>query len=155
MNPSKPVAPKTIARWVLPVGLERHLLRAGKPRLQMLLLVGVALAHRRAWEELVEVALVLAAALSILLVRGIFFRDRLRTRFHAEVFLDGVLTPALYRRLSRIEHRHWLKSAFARTRAPFLWTLLFLICAGGEARQYAPEAISIGGVVRNMAGPGR
>jgi hypothetical protein len=73
--------------------------------------------------------------------------------FMAEVFLDGVFTAALYRRLSRIEHRHWLKSAFARTRAPFLWTLLFFAFVGGVAHQYAPEAISISGVVRHVNTP--
>jgi hypothetical protein len=66
------------------------------------------------------------------------------------VFLDGVFTAALYRRLSLIEHRHWLKSALARTRAPLLWTLLFFALFGSVAHWYAPEAISIGGVVQKV-----
>jgi uncharacterized membrane protein len=68
----------------------------------------------------------------------------------AEIFLDGVFSAALYRRLGRIEHRHWLQSAFTRTRAPFLWALLFFAFFGVVSRHYAPEAISIGGVVRHL-----
>jgi hypothetical protein len=102
-------------------------------------------------DELAGVALVLAAVISILFVVGYFISAiAFAPDFMAEVFLDGVFTAALYRRLSRIEHRHWVKSAFARTRAPFLWTLLFFAFAGGVAHQYAPEAVSVGGVVRHM-----
>jgi hypothetical protein len=70
--------------------------------------------------------------------------------FLAEIFLDGVFSAALYSRLSRIEHRHWLKSAFARTKAPFFWTLVFFVFVGSVSRYYAPEAISIGGLVRHL-----
>ena len=70
--------------------------------------------------------------------------------FWAEVFLDGVFTAALYGRLSRIEHRHWLRSAFGNTKALFLWTLLFFAFVAVVSRHYAPEAISIGGVVRHL-----
>jgi len=69
--------------------------------------------------------------------------------FLAEVLLDGVFAAALYHRLRRIEHRHWFRSVFARTRAAFLWTLLFFAFIGGVSQHYAPEAISIGGVVRH------
>jgi hypothetical protein len=70
----------------------------------------------------------------------------------AEVFLDGVLSAALYRRLRRIERGHWIKTVFARTRAPFLWALLFFAFIGVLAQHYAPEATSIGGVVIHITG---
>jgi hypothetical protein len=70
----------------------------------------------------------------------------------AEVFLDGVLSAALYRRLRRIERGHWIKTVFARTRAPFLWALLFFAFIGVLSQRYAPEATSIGGVVIHITG---
>jgi hypothetical protein len=107
-------------------------------------------------DELIGPALVLAAVISFLFVMGHFISAiAFAPDFMAEVFLDGVFSAALYRRLSRIEHRHWLKSAFARTKAPFLWTVLFFAFAGGVAHQYAPEAVSVGGVVRHMTTPFR
>jgi hypothetical protein len=72
--------------------------------------------------------------------------------FLAEVFLDGVCTAALYHRLSQIEHQHWLKTVLAKTRVPFLWTLLFFAFIGVVSRHYAPEAISIGGVLQHLTG---
>ncbi|HEX5277217.1 MAG TPA: hypothetical protein VFW42_06075 [Fluviicoccus sp.] len=40
----------------------------------------------------------------------------------AELLLDGVLAAGLYRRLSRVERRHWLETAIRRTMWPFLLT---------------------------------
>jgi hypothetical protein len=64
--------------------------------------------------------------------------------------VDGVFSVALYRRLGRIEHQHWMKSVFARTKAPFLWTLLLFAFLGVVSARYAPEAVSIGGVARHF-----
>jgi hypothetical protein len=68
----------------------------------------------------------------------------------AEIFLDGVFSAALYRRLSRIERRDWLRSAVVRTRAPFLWTLLFFGFLAFVSHHYVPDAVSIGGVIRRL-----
>ena len=67
----------------------------------------------------------------------------------AEMLLDGVFSLALYHRMQQIEQQNWLESAVKRTRRPFLWLLLFFICAGIFGRVYAPEAASIGGVVQH------
>ena len=68
----------------------------------------------------------------------------LAPEFFAEVLLDGVFIAALYR-------RHWLQSVLARTATPFLWTLLFFVFAGILINRYAPEAVSIGGVICHFA----
>jgi len=231
LNESAPTNP--LARWVLLAGLERHLIRTGAPRLQMLILVlatgavglltSVGLLHlhvevmvlryvisvivaygaflalvwlwiiyqRRRWnrigrvgasgaeaprepqptesysllellellldaDDLAGMVLIAAGVVSIFfaiwyLISVIAFAPE----FLAEVSLDGVFSAALYRRLRRIEHRHWLKSAFARTKAPFLWTLLFFAFLGIVSHFYAPEAVSIGGVIRHMFSPMR
>jgi len=107
-------------------------------------------------DEFVVIMLAVAGALSIFFVIWYMVSAIvLAPEVLAEIFLDGVFCAALYRRLSRIEHRHWLKSAFARTQAPFLWTLLFLTFAAVVSSRYAPEAISIGGVVRHLTAPPR
>jgi hypothetical protein len=101
--------------------------------------------------EVIGPLLLVAAAFSIVfvlwyLISAIAFAPESL----AEMFIDGVISAALYRRLKRIDHRHWLQSAFAKTRAPFLWTLLFFAFFGVVTRYYAPEAISIGGVFRHL-----
>lgn len=50
----------------------------------------------------------------------------------AELLLDGVLAGGLYRRLRRLEHRHWLEVAVRRTAVPFLLAAL-VVCATGFA----------------------
>jgi len=107
-------------------------------------------------DHLIGTLLVAAGVVSIFFVIwSLISTIALAPEFLAEVFLDGVFSAALYRRLSRIEHRHWLQSAFARTRAPFLWTLSFFAFIGVVAHYYAPEAISIGGVIRHLTAPDR
>lgn len=68
----------------------------------------------------------------------------------SELFLDGVFSAGLFHRLSRVEGRHWTSSIFARTRMPFLWTLLLFVFLGYIAQHYAPEAVSMGGVLRHI-----
>jgi hypothetical protein len=64
----------------------------------------------------------------------------------AEVLLDGALSYGLYRRLRRLDHRHWLESALARTYAPVLVVIGFFALAGVVMQWYAPSADSIGDV---------
>jgi hypothetical protein len=102
-------------------------------------------------DGLIIVALFIAGSISIFFViwQVVNFVV-LGPEFLAEVFLDGVFGAALYRRLGQIEHQHWMKTVFAKTIAPFLWTLLFFAFLGVVSAHYAPEAVSIGGVVRHL-----
>lgn len=101
--------------------------------------------------ELTVVALFIAGAISIFFVIWhVVNFVVLGPEFLAEVLLDGVFSAALYRRLGQIEHQHWMKTVFAKTIAPFLWTLLFFAFLGAVSAHYAPEAVSIGGVVRRL-----
>ncbi len=68
----------------------------------------------------------------------------------SELILDGAVSAALYRRLSSADQREWFASVFQRTRRPFFAFLAFFICLGIVCRTYAPEAISIGGVIREI-----
>lgn len=65
----------------------------------------------------------------------------------AELLLDGVLAASLYRRLRRLETRHWLETAIRRTAAPFAATALIAAVSGWGMTIYAPEAHSIGDVM--------
>jgi hypothetical protein len=101
--------------------------------------------------DLLPIVLVVAGILSIaFFVWYLISAIVLAPELVAEVFLDGVLSAALYRRLRRIERGHWIKTVFARTRAPFLWALLFFAFIGVLAQHYAPEATSIGGVIAHI-----
>jgi hypothetical protein len=80
---------------------------------------------------------VLAASFSIIWSAPILF---------AEVLVDGVLAATLYRRLRRLDSRHWLQSAVRRTIAPFAVTAVLVMIAGWGFQVYAPEARTIGEV---------
>jgi len=102
-------------------------------------------------DDLIVVALFIAGAISIFFVIWhVINFVVLGPEFLAEVLLDGVFSAALYRRLGQIEHQHWMRTVFAKTKAPFLWTLLFFAFLGAVSAHYAPEAVSIGGVVRHL-----
>lgn len=65
----------------------------------------------------------------------------------AEMLVDGVLSATLYRRLRRIESRHWLQSAIRRTIVPFAITAVLVSIAGWALSSYAPEARTLGDVL--------
>jgi len=69
----------------------------------------------------------------------------------AELLVDGVLAASLYKRLRRIERRHWLQSAVRRTLLPFALTAVFAAASGFAMALYAPGAVSIGGVFHSAA----
>lgn len=71
----------------------------------------------------------------------------------AELLLDGALAATLYRRLRGLESRHWIETALQRTAVPFLLTALFLVLCGVAMQGYAPQAHSLGDVLRHAAGP--
>lgn len=81
------------------------------------------------------VVTVLTASLSVVYSAPVLF---------AELLLDGVLAATLYRRLRRLDSRHWLDSAVRRTFVPFAITALLLMAAGWGMSSYAPEARSLG-----------
>jgi len=68
----------------------------------------------------------------------------------AELLLDGVLAAGLYRRLRRIETRHWLETAVRRTLWPFVLTALLLAAVGYGMAIYVPGADSIGDVLHHV-----
>ncbi|MFA6562957.1 MAG: hypothetical protein WCV00_13690 [Verrucomicrobiia bacterium] len=70
----------------------------------------------------------------------------------AEVFLDVVLVAALYKRLSRIERRHWLATAIRRTWMPAFSAAVVLALAGALMQALVPEARSIGQVWERVVG---
>jgi hypothetical protein len=102
------------------------------PLAVILILVGVVLT-------------VLVASFSVVYSAPILF---------AEMLLDGVLAASLYRRLRRIETRHWLHSALRRTIVPFAITAALMAAAGWSLASYAPQARTLGEaiVVMRQAG---
>jgi hypothetical protein len=69
----------------------------------------------------------------------------------AELLVDGVLAAGLYRGLRGVDQRHWMESALRRTVVPFLLTTLFVTSVGWGMGRYAPEAHSVGDVLRHRA----
>lgn len=65
----------------------------------------------------------------------------------AELLLDGVLAGGLYRRLRKLDHRHWLEGALRRTAVPFLITAVTAGAVGWGLQQYAPDANTLGAVI--------
>jgi hypothetical protein len=70
----------------------------------------------------------------------------------AELLLDGVLATSLYRRLRKLETRHWLETAIRQTFKPFLIAASVLVLSGWLMGVYAPEARSLGDVLARISG---
>jgi hypothetical protein len=70
----------------------------------------------------------------------------------AELLLDGVLATTLYRRLRKLETRHWLETAIRQTFKSFLLAALVLVFSGWLMALYAPEARSLGDVLARISG---
>jgi hypothetical protein len=68
----------------------------------------------------------------------------------AEVALDAALVSAVYRRLRREDAGHWTGAVFRRTWIPAAILVIFMFVAGFAAQQFAPDARSIGGVIRAL-----
>lgn len=62
----------------------------------------------------------------------------------AEILVDGALVTGLYRRVKRIEQRHWLRAAVRRTLLPALLVALFFSIAGYALQKAIPEAHTMG-----------
>jgi len=65
--------------------------------------------------------------------------------FLAEILVDALLVAGLYKRLKKVEPRHWLRSVVRRTLLPVLLTTALFIAAGYLMGRIAPGARSIGG----------
>lgn len=85
----------------------------------------------------VIVVTALAASASVVYSAPILF---------AELMVDGLLSATLYRRLRRMEPRHWLQTALRRTLVPFGITAVVLMFVGVGLSIYAPEARTLGEV---------
>lgn len=68
----------------------------------------------------------------------------------AEVALDAALVSAVYRRLRKEDVGHWTGAVFRRTWIPAAILVIFMFVAGYAAQRLAPEARSIGGVIRAL-----
>jgi phage shock protein PspC (stress-responsive transcriptional regulator) len=95
-------------------------------------------------DELLVVIVALAAVLAGL-IASLYIVFTSPSLF-AEVLLDGALSVGLYKRLKKLEQRHWLQSAIKKTWVPFLVVLLFFFIAGLIMQNYVPGADSIGDV---------
>jgi hypothetical protein len=69
----------------------------------------------------------------------------------AELLVDGVLSAALYRRLHRVREGNWLATAVRKTFVPALLTLLLVSLASGGLSWYAPQATTLGEVMKHRA----
>lgn len=66
----------------------------------------------------------------------------------AEVFLDAVITGAVYRKLKNVPSQHWAYGVFRRTWKPMFTIVVTLILAAALAQWLQPAADSIGDFFR-------
>lgn len=64
----------------------------------------------------------------------------------AEIIVDGILMVGIYKRLKKVEQRHWLQGALRQTVLPAIVVVTFLTIAGYAMQKAAPGAQSIGDV---------
>jgi hypothetical protein len=95
------------------------------------------------------VALLVAALVAVLLF-ATFYIVYLAPALFAELLVDGALSASLYRRMRGLQTRHWLESALRRTAVPFAVTALGLALIGYALHAYAPEAHTLGEVLRHF-----
>jgi hypothetical protein len=95
------------------------------------------------------VALLVAALVAVLLF-ATFYIVYLAPALFAELLVDGALSASLYRRMRGLQTRHWLESALRRTALPFAVTALGLALIGYALHAYAPEAHTLGEVLRHF-----
>lgn len=92
--------------------------------------------------------------LLLLLVAALFFSSLWivyqAPLLFAELLLDSALITTLYRRLRRMERRHWLETAVRKTALPIFITALLLSGSGWAMQHYAPRAHSLGEVIALM-----
>lgn len=99
------------------------------------------------WWIVIAVACVLGAAVAIGYV--IYAAPLLL----AEVALDAAVVSTLYRRLRKDDVSHWAVTVLKRTWMSALALVIFAAIGGYALQQIAPDARSIGGVVRELRRP--
>jgi uncharacterized membrane protein YgcG len=92
------------------------------------------------------IALAVAAALAGAIALG--FVVWASPILFAEVLLDAAVVGAVYRRARRRSRRHWLRGVVARTWLPAAALCAFVALAGFVLQTSAPEAESLGAVLR-------
>lgn len=92
----------------------------------------------------------LVAALAAVLLFATFYIVYLAPALFAELLVDGALSASLYRRMRGLQTRHWLESALRRTAVPFAVTAAGLALIGYALHAYAPEAHTLGEVLRHF-----
>ena len=103
------------------------------------------------FDELIGVVMVIGATIALLLlIWRTYALVEFGQDFFAEILLDSVLGVGLYRRLEHTDQRHWMTTAVSRTKELFFCSLAFFVIFGLICSRYAPEATSIGGVVRQF-----
>jgi hypothetical protein len=95
---------------------------------------------------------VLAAILALGAIVSVGFVVASAPTLLAEVALDAGLMSTVYRRLRRQDAGHWAGAILRRTWLPALAIVVFAAGAGYALQLAAPEARSIGGVIRSLAG---
>lgn len=93
---------------------------------------------------IVAVVALLAALLAI------FYVIYIAPVLLAEIVIDGLLVSGLYRTMRNVERRHWLTTAIKKTALPAVLVAVLLGIFGWAGQKIAPEARSVGGVVRSV-----
>ena len=96
------------------------------------------------WPVILAIACVLGGALAIAYV--IYTAPV----FLAEVALDAAIVSGVYRKLKKREPSHWAMTVVRHTAIPAVLLMLFAALGGYAAHLIAPEARSIGGVMREL-----
>jgi uncharacterized membrane protein YgcG len=110
--------------------------------------VGDAVSSSLDAEELVVVIIALIALAAA--IAAAFWIVWIAPTLFAELTLDAALATGLYKRLKKIEGDHWLRTAIRRTIWPFVGVALLFTAAGSAMHAYAPDAKSIGQVIKQM-----
>jgi hypothetical protein len=110
--------------------------------------VGDAVSSSLDGEELVVVIIALVALAAA--IAAAFWIVWIAPTLFAELTLDAALATGLYKRLKKIEGDHWLRTAIRRTVWLFVGVALLFTAAGAAMHAYAPQAKSIGQVIRQM-----
>lgn len=95
----------------------------------------------------------LAVALALAALLAVFYVVYAAPLLLAEVALDAAVMSGIYRRLRRQDARHWASGVLRHTWMPALVIVASAAGLGFAAQAIAPEARSIGGVVRALAAP--
>jgi hypothetical protein len=99
-------------------------------------------------DEIWPVVLAVVCALGGLL--AIFYVIYVAPVLLAEVALDAAIVSTLYQRLAKHEMSHWAMTVVRHTWLPALALVMFAAVGGWALQLAAPEARSIGGVIREL-----